>query len=76
MEELVLQRLRAGRHDHSPTRHQRRHQIGKGLAGAGARFGDQGMAVRDGLFDRTCHRGLLVARREARHFPRERAVRA
>jgi hypothetical protein len=42
---LILQVLGAGRNDHLATREQRRNQIGIGLAGAGARFGDQHAVV-------------------------------
>jgi len=42
--ELVLQRARAGGNDGLLARQQRGHQIGEGLAGAGAGFRQQGLA--------------------------------
>jgi hypothetical protein len=41
VEELVLQGLGAGGDDHLAAREQRRHQVGEGLAGAGAGLGHQ-----------------------------------
>ncbi len=74
MEQLVLQRLGAGRDDHAPARRQRGHEIGEGLPGAGAGLGDEHLAVGDRLLDRHRHRLLRGARREAGHFPRERPL--
>ncbi len=51
LEELVLQRLRAGREDDLAAVLERGDEIGEGLAGAGARFGDQ----RCTRANRACH---------------------
>ena len=61
-EQLVLQRLGAGRDDDLAAGEQRRHEVGEGLAGAGAGFGEQGRALGDRLRDRLGHRQLLGAK--------------
>ena len=66
LEELVLQRLGAGGDDDLAAVEQRRDEIGEGLAGAGAGFGDQRAALRDGRGHRIGHRELLRAEAEAR----------
>ena len=66
LEQLVLQRLGAGGHDHLAAVEQRRHEIGEGLAGAGAGFGDQRAAPRDRLGDGFGHRELLRAKTKSR----------
>ncbi len=43
-EQLILQRARAGRDQHTRAAQQRRHQVSEGLAGAGARLHHQGFA--------------------------------
>ena len=73
-EQLVLQVLGAGRDDGLAAPQQRRHQVGEGLAGAGAGLGDQGRLVGDGLGDRFGHLGLRAARAEAADGGRERAA--
>ena len=80
VEELVLQRLGAGRDDHLAAGEQRRHEIGEGLAGAGAGLGHQHAAAFDRLDDRLRHLELLRARaiagdaaRRAGRSPRKRA---
>jgi hypothetical protein len=66
--------LGAGRDDGLAAPQQRRHQVGEGLAGAGAGFGDQrawlAMASAIGLG----HFGLRLARLEAADGGRERAA--
>ena len=71
MEQLVLQRLGAGGDDHALARDHCRHQVGKGLAGAGAGLGNQGMAIIDRLGHGAGHDLLHLARHEPRHFTRE-----
>jgi hypothetical protein len=48
VEELVLQRARAGGDEHPPAREQRRHQVGKGFARTRARLHHQRRAVLQG----------------------------
>jgi len=60
VEELVLQGLGAGGNDHLAARGQGRHQIGKGLAGAGAGFGDEHRLFPDGRGDARRHLHLLA----------------
>ena len=67
VEQLVLQRLGAGRDDDLAAGEQRRHQVGEGLAGAGAGLGDQHAVALDRLVDRLRHLELLRAQLEARH---------
>ena len=74
VEELVLQGLGPGRHDHAQPREQRRHQVGEGLAGAGAGFHDQLLVVGDRLLHRRRHALLHLARGEVRHAGGEGAV--
>ena len=65
LEELVLQRLGAGGHDHLAAVQERRHEIREGLAGAGAGLGDQCAAARDRVRDGVGHRELLRAKAKA-----------
>ncbi len=74
LEQLVLERLGAGRHDHLAAVHQRRHQVGESLAGAGAGLGDEPPARSDCGRNRTGHLDLLVAHPEAGHCTGERAT--
>ena len=74
-EQLVLQRLRAGRHDHLAAPQQRGHEIREGLAGAGARLGDQRAAPVDRIGHRLRHLDLSVAGAIAVHVGRQGAVR-
>ena len=62
LKKLILQRLRAGGNDHLAARQQRRNEVGEGLAGARARFGDQLTLRVDGVRDCLRHRELLRAR--------------
>ncbi|MNC86344.1 hypothetical protein D3C83_19970 [compost metagenome] len=55
VEELVLQRFRSGGEDDLAARHERRHEIGESLAGAGARLRHQHLITRYGLCHRTRH---------------------
>ncbi len=71
--ELVLQRLGAGRDDHLAAREQRGHQIGEGLAGAGAGFHRERAARFDRGQDRLRHLELLRPRPVAGHLGGERA---
>ena len=59
--QLVLQRARAGGHDHALPGKQRGHQVGVGLAGAGARLGDERGASLDRVGDRGRKFGLRSA---------------
>ena len=70
LEQLVLQRLGAGGDDHLAAVEQRGNEIGEGLAGAGAGFGDQLPTRRDGRAPRPRHRQLLRAEAEARQCAR------
>ena len=67
LEQLVLQRLGAGRHDHLAAVHQRRHEVGERLAGARAGLGDKAPARGDRVRDRAGHLDLLAAHPEAGH---------
>ncbi len=61
VEQLVLQGLGAGRHDDLAARLQSRHQVGEGLARAGARLGDENRTAIDGRGDALGHVDLLRA---------------
>ena len=50
-EELILQRAGAGGDQHAQARQQRRHQVGEGLAGAGAGLDHQRFARAQGVGD-------------------------
>ena len=76
MEQLILQGLGAGRDDHTLARQQRWHQIREGFAGAGAGFGDQGVAIGNRFFDGFSHRLLGFARGKVGDIAREGAVAA
>jgi len=65
LEELVLQRLRSGRHDHLAPVEQRRDEIRKRLASACAGFSDQRGARGDRCGHRAGHRELLRAEAES-----------
>ena len=65
MVELVLQRAGAGGDDGLQPRQQRRHQVGEGLAGAGAGFGEQHAALLERIGDRGRQVLLRGAWREA-----------
>jgi len=61
VEQLVLQGLGTGRDDHLAARTQRRHQVGEGLARAGAGLGDKNRTAVDGGGDAFGHLDLLLA---------------
>ena len=61
VEQLVLQGLGAGRHDHLAARLQRRHQVGERLARAGAGLGNEHRLAVDGGGDALGHFKLLTA---------------
>ena len=75
VEELVLERARAGRDDHLPAGQERGYEIGEGLAGAGAGLDRKQSARRERLADPVGHDLLLAARFEALDDARERALR-
>jgi hypothetical protein len=64
LEQLVLQIFGAGGDDHLAAAQQGRHQVGEGLAGAGARFRDQNRVIVNRICDRQRHFPLLCARTE------------
>ena len=72
--QLVLQVARAGGNQHLLARQQRRHQVGVGLAGAGAGLGDQVAALLEGAHHRLGHLRLLRAVGKAVQLPRQQAV--
>jgi hypothetical protein len=74
IEELVLQGLGAGGDDHLAAREQGRHQIGEGLAGAGAGLGHQRLVVGDRLGDALRHFHLLRPRPEGGNGSSERPI--
>ena len=74
VEELVLQGLGAGGNDHLAAREQRRHQVGEGLAGAGAGLGDQHAIAGDGRRDALRHLELLRSQAKAGHGGGERPL--
>jgi hypothetical protein len=74
LEQLILQRLGAGGDDDLAAVQERRHQVGKRLACAGAGFRDELAAHRDGVRDGLRHRELLGAEAKSRQRPRQRAA--
>jgi hypothetical protein len=66
VEQLVLQGLGAGRDDHLAARAQRRHQVGKGLARAGPRLGDEHRTAVDRGSNALGHIDLLARARGSR----------
>ena len=68
VKQLILQMPGAGRNDNLAPGQQRRHQVGKGLAGAGTGFDNQGGLVRQRRFHRGGHLLLLSTGRETRHL--------
>ena len=76
VEQLVLQRARAGGDEHALAGQQRRHQVGEGLAGAGAGLDHERRAVFERQRHAPGHRQLRTARREARQRTRQRAARS
>src|SRR5450759_1457489 len=72
--ELVLQVLGAGGNDDLAAREQRRHQVSKSLAGAGAGFGHQQAFVAHGLGDGLGHLDLLPAHAIAGDGAAQRAI--
>src|SRR5262245_853241 len=73
-EDLFLKILGAGGHEDALAAEDRRDQIRKGLARAGARFGDQRSATFDDLGDRGGHRALSLARLVVVNRTRQRTV--
>ena len=61
MEELVLERLGAGRHDDLAAEEERRHEVGDGLAGAGAGLGEEHVPLAHRARDAPRHLELLLA---------------
>ncbi len=59
VKELLLEVLRAGRHDHASARQHGRDEIGEGLSGSRARLADQDPALVQGTFDFSGQRLLL-----------------
>jgi len=76
VEQLVLERARAGRDDRLLAGEQRRHQVGEGLAGARPGLDREHAPGFERFADPICHELLLAARLEALDDARERAVRA
>jgi hypothetical protein len=74
LEELILQRLGAGRYDDLAAVEQRRNEIRERLAGAGARFRDQRQALSDRARDGLRHCELLWPEPETGQRARERAA--
>src|SRR5215470_11433830 len=74
--ELVLERLSPGRDDYLAAREQCRHQIGKSLPRAGARFRKQLAAFLDRPSDCFRHGKLLLPEPVCRKLARERTLRA
>ena len=74
MVELVLQRAGAGGDDRLQAGQQRRDQVGEGLAGAGAGFGQQHVAPVEGIGDRRGQAQLCRARHERGDLSRQRPV--
>ena len=74
VEELVLQRLGAGGDDDLAAGEQRRHEVGEGLAGAGAGLGDQHRRALDRLADRLGHLELPGPQPEARDVLGKRPI--
>ncbi|CPQ88699.1 Uncharacterised protein [Bordetella pertussis] len=73
-EQLVLQGARAGGNQHLAALREGGHQIGPGLADAGAGLGHQGGARRDGAVYGLRQLDLRLPRPVARHGARQRAV--
>ena len=71
--ELVLQRLGARRDNYLAALGQRRREVGKGLARAGARLGDEQSPGFDGMRDRQGHFQLLRAQTVAGNGAGQRA---
>ena len=59
--ELILERLGAGGDDDFAACQQCGHEVGEGLAGAGASLDDEHFLLLDGLRDCLCHLNLLAA---------------
>jgi len=74
--QLVLQRARAGGDQHPQPRAQRGHQISKRLAGAGAGFHQQVLALRHGLRNPLGHATLCRTRHEAFEGARQHPARS
>ena len=74
LEELVLQRLRPRGNDHLAAVEEGGHEIREGLAGAGARLGDQRGARGDGVRNRLRHRELLRPEAKSRERARQRSA--
>ncbi len=72
MEQLILQRARAGGNDGLEPGQQRRHQIGVGLAGAGAGLCQQYIALLERLGDRPGQAQLRSTWRERVELARKR----
>jgi hypothetical protein len=75
VEQLVLEGARARRDDHLPAGQQRGHEIGEGLAGAGAGLDREQAARGERFADPVGHELLLAARFEAVDDAGERPVR-
>ncbi|MEJ7603934.1 MAG: hypothetical protein WKG01_39000 [Kofleriaceae bacterium] len=73
--DLILQRARAGRHDHPLARLQRRHEVRERLAGAGPGLDDQRVRVVERAGDRAGHLALLGTIFVVRDRPLEAATR-
>ena len=74
IEQLVLERLGAGRNDVLAARKQRRNEVCESLPGAGPRFGDQHRVFFDGVGHGARHLDLPLAHAEAPDRLRQRAV--
>ncbi len=74
MEQLVLQGARAGGDDDALARQQRGHQVGEGLAGAGAGLHHQPAVLLQGLRHMAGHLQLRCPRPEARQRAGQRPV--
>jgi hypothetical protein len=74
-EQLVLQVARSGRDDHFTAGQQRRHQVGEGLARAGARLGDQLPASLQRGRNPLRHLELLASLGEAFEGPGQQTLR-
>ena len=67
VEQLILQRLGAGRDDHLAAREQRGHQISKGFSGSRSGFGNQNRIGLDRIGNRARHFELALPDAEAGH---------
>jgi hypothetical protein len=76
VEELVLERARAGRDDDLAAGQERRHQVGESLARAGAGLDRHHPARCERLADPVGHELLLTPRLEVRDDARQRPLRA